>query len=367
MKNLIIFGTGFFAKKFFAKFQKSLKAEYKILFFTDNDSKKHGHTFFDYTILPTSEILKNDFDLIMLLCNDKNATSIKEQLKNLGVPEHKISVWPNILKEFVRKYNSNITDAGILETFAYWDSGKDFSVFNQFIDNKYHSYSPVYYDDKVDLPYIFITDIEDKQKRLYYPRHTKFDVVDGHQVVKDILYEQAAGSPHAYIKENHEIKCGDVIVDAGVCEGNFSIRYVDIASKMYLFESDSQWEEPHYYTFKDYQDKTVFIHKPLSNKIDGGGVRFDDIISSKVDFIKMDIEGYEEEALLGGETTFKNNYIKCSICAYHTFGAEKRIKDILTKYGYRVRTSDGWMLFIYGDDFYEHFDFRRGIVYGEKQ
>lgn len=49
-------------------------------------------------------------------------------------------------------------------------------------------------------------------------------------------------------------------------------------------------------------------------------VRLDDIMEDKrVTFLKMDIEGSEELALLGGVNTVKSNYPKLAICIYHKY------------------------------------------------
>ena len=50
--------------------------------------------------------------------------------------------------------------------------------------------------------------------------------------------------PHRYINGDIRVEQGDVIVDAGVQEGNFSLRYIEKASKAYLFECDKRWIKP---------------------------------------------------------------------------------------------------------------------------
>ncbi|WP_285824743.1 hypothetical protein [Schaedlerella arabinosiphila] len=53
---------------------------------------------------------------------------------------------------------------------------------------------------------------------MYYSRNYKFLKRDGVLFVVNLLWEQSEGSPHLYVKENHDVNDGDSIIDAGVCE-----------------------------------------------------------------------------------------------------------------------------------------------------
>ena len=202
-------------------------------------------------------------------------------------------------------------------------------------------------------------------KRMYFPRDKKFVVKNGKLYVTGLEFEQQAGSPHTYITEKNQVDDGDVIVDAGVCEGNFALRFIDKASKIYLIEANPSWRYPLELTFREYLDKVVFVNKFLSDKDDEKNVTLDSLIGDgRVDFIKMDIEGAEPSALKGGEKVFRNNNIKCSICSYHRHDDEEKIKAILTGYGYNVEHSHGHMIFPYDPDRFKWSELRHGIVYG---
>ena len=201
---------------------------------------------------------------------------------------------------------------------------------------------------------------------MYYPRTHQFVEKDGKKYVENLLWEQSAGSPHLYTNEKHDVSEGDCIVDAGVCEGNFALKYVDVASYIYLFESDPVWQEPLRHTFKACEKKVKIIDKAVSNIESNHTCRIDDVVAgTKVDFIKMDIEGAEISAMEGAKKVFGVNHAKASICCYHRRGDEEKIRLFLEKYGYQTSTSEGYMLYLYADDTWELGDLRRGVIYGD--
>ena len=172
-------------------------------------------------------------------------------------------------------------------------------------------------------------------------------------------------SPHLYIQRNGgKIKEDSVIVDAGVCEGNFALRYADKAKRIYLIESDIRWMEPLKRSFYDYRDKTILVNKYLEGYNSSDTVTLDSIIEEKVDFLKMDIEGAEVKALLGAKELLTRSRARCAICSYHRQNDEKYIRHILESYGYTTDVSSGYMFFIGDNAIADSMDFRRGIVYG---
>lgn len=107
-----------------------------------------------------------------------------------------------------------------------------------------------------------------EEKRMYFPKKTVFTHQQGLEYVPYILGEQGAGSPHLYLRQTDAIKEGDVLVDAGVCEGNFALRFIDRARKIYLIEADASWMEALERTFALYREKIVFCNKFLSRYVE---------------------------------------------------------------------------------------------------
>ena len=82
-------------------------------------------------------------------------------------------------------------------------------------------------------------------------------------------------------------------------------------------------------------------------------------------FLKMDIEGSEPAALRGGKRLLLQNDVTCSVCSYHRFNDELKIKSVLHNCDYRTSTSNGYIVFVYAPDIWLTADFRHGVIYGD--
>ena len=146
------------------------------------------------------------------------------------------------------------------------------------------------------------------------------------------------------------------------------MHHIEKVKKVYLIECELDWIEALKATFEPYKEKVVFCDKYLSDKDSDTCITLNTLVQEPVDFLKMDIEGEEVNALRGADKVFVNSAnIKCSICAYHRHGDEEKIKDILSRYGLETCTSKGYMLFIYDDEIWNNPELRRGIVRGYRK
>lgn len=333
---------------------KNFPESMKFLGILDDDSSKWGR------FIASPQILQNvKFDKI-IIPSLMHFNVIKDNLMYWHhINEEKIESKYYLLKMLMTDKYRESEDAEIQDILKHWQENP-LSVFNQYVQSGKEIHT-VHWDCIENMPYILFED-----KRMYYPYDQKFYVIDGKKVVIDVLGEQQPTSPHLYIKDDITVEPGDVVADAGVCEGNFALRYIEKASKIYLFESDRRWIKPLQKTFEKFSDKVVLCDKFLGKNDQAESITLDTVVEGRLDFLKMDIEGAEEAALLGGENVLRNNDVKCAICSYHKPEAERDIKDILQTYGYKTNTSDGYMVFIWDPDIYSTRDFRRGIVYGRK-
>lgn len=332
----------------------------KILGFVDNDSRKWGKIFKGKKIFSPNEMCSVEFDFIIIV-SDIYFEAIKKNLVYwYGIKEDIIKNRLYLLKLLFKEKYKNTKNSEILSILEYWENN-NLSIYNQYVTLGSERHT-VNWDCIENMPYIMLED-----KRMYYPYDYIFPEYDGKKVVIDILAEQQPSSPHRYIKDDIQIKNGDIIADAGVQEGNFSLRYIEKVKKAYLFECDNRWIRPLKKTFEKFKDK-VFLCKGILGRIQGGiYVNLDTIIKSDLDFLKMDIEGSEVEALLGGKEILLKNDVKCAICSYHKSGDETAIADLLNFYGYETNTSQGYMVYYYDENIYSSLDFRRGIVYARKE
>ncbi|MCI8985216.1 MAG: FkbM family methyltransferase [Lachnospiraceae bacterium] len=355
--RIVFFGVGASTREILGQI-KEFPQSICVLGFIDNDSERWGS--FMGRRVQSPQILKTlEYDYIIILSN-LYFDEMKDSLIYWhGVAENKIKGRNDLLQFlFAEKYKDS-DDPEIQAILNYWNTN-EFSVFNQYIKEEI-TFDIVEWDYIENMPYIMFED-----KRMYFPLDTKFDVLDGKKVVVDILSEQQATSPHLYVKDDIVINDGDVIADAGVCEGNFILRYIEKVSKAYLFESDRRWKKALELSLKKFSDKVVMCDGYLGLCDGKDSVSLDTMIRGRLDFLKMDIEGAEPMALLGGRKVLLNNNVKCSICSYHRYNDVNTISDILQLYGYRTNTSDGYMLFFHDKDIFSSIDFRRGIVYGRK-
>lgn len=168
-----------------------------------------------------------------------------------------------------------------------------------------------------------------------------------------------------------------IVVDAGAHNGEFSILSVLLgAKKVYAFEPVSGTAEilEKNISLNNMEDKITIVKKALSNKNgrarisfdyvgDGGASitsevdkNFEDIETvsldnfvkenkiERIDFVKMDVEGFEENVIIGSAEIMKKFKPILSLSAYHKpddkVKLPKRIKSIREDYKIVLNTFD---------------------------
>lgn len=344
------------------------RLEYDITAILSLDLQEPCTTIKDYPVISLFELQNFSWNTAILLCDEEIACTIIPKMVelNIGREEQFKNLWWLLKQLMIQKYE-DIDDPYIQATLEHWKTN-NLTVFNQYIDSNKETGHRVFFDDPCGLPYIGFQTVSGEYRKMFFPREYSFLERNGKKFVLNLLQEQEPTSPHLYIKGEHKINEGDIIIDAGVCEGNFALKYIDICSKMYLFECDPVWIEVLKQTFRDYRDKVEIIPKFLSDVTDEKNITIDDALPDlrgQNIFLKMDIEGAETKALRGAKRILTDNRVKASVCAYHKAYDCIRIKGILRKYGYTVSTSEGWMVFILDPNIWDTADFRKGIVYAK--
>lgn len=330
------------------------------------DKREPLTSFRGYPVRPLRDIIDLSWDVAICVCSTEIFDTVIPNLLRLKIgrqEQFKNCYW--LLQQFMIKKYEDCADPSIQETIAYWRT-HELTIFNHHLAGVADTVDELFIDKDCGLPYLIFKTAEGKEKRMYYPRGRA--TRDGEKAIENLLQEQAPTSPHLYTTGNHKVNAGDILIDAGVCEGNFALKYVDLCSKIYLFEPNTQWLEPLNQTFKDYRDKVEIIPRYLSDVTDGENITIDDALPDlrgENIFLKMDIESAEPFALRGAKRILTNNHVRASICTYHRADDLVKVKSILQKYGYKTSTSEGYMIFIYDPNIFDTADFRKGIVYAE--
>lgn len=227
----------------------------------------------------------------------------------------------------------------------------------------YDKYSFTYAWDKKEQMYFFI--LNGRNMYLPYKYYSTPEQVEHY--VRGLFIEQDERSAHRYLNERMSVAEGDIVLDAGVAEGNFAAMVIDKVKRIYLVECDEEYIRALKVTFRDCLDKIVLIPKFLGKSNDDTHITIDEIMAGgQLNYLKMDIEGSELDALEGAEYTLSNsNVIKCNICVYHRLHHNEIISKKMEDFGFEVKNSSGWMSFPFDPEF-PHYP-RRGLVQAVKR
>lgn len=239
----------------------------------------------------------------------------------------------------------------------YIKKSKVISVFPYEFSNKYKKNKiNVFYDKQKNLKYVY-----HKGERLYYPRNfSKYSIIENY---RSLLMEQDIESPHRYMTENFKLDHESIFVDVGSAEGIVSLENIEVAKHIYLFEASSEWYEALEATFEKWKDKVTIINKFVSDENLGNKVTLDDVFKGCSDelFIKLDVEGSEEDVINGMGQIIESKKCKMAICTYHKESDAQKFKKLFLKLGFCVEFSGGYMLWDEDNNIRKPF-FRKGLI-----
>lgn len=270
-----------------------------------------------------------------------------------------------LIGKLIANYRDS-TDEDIKEILRNIETSRCVGAYNQNFVKKYYENSAekselVHYDSETGMFFALWNN-----RRMYYPKsYTREDVFSA---INFVGLEQDIHSPHRYLEGDFDVQEGDIVIDAGVAEGNFALDVIDRAKKVYLVECDHMWIEALNKTFEPWTDKVVIIEKMLGDTDDENNIRIDSFVEEgHINFLKLDVEGAEISALKGAARILENSSkVKCAVCAYHRKNAERDICRLLGNYHFYTSTTKGYMFFKEDIDSWVDGELRHGIVRGVK-
>ncbi len=200
---------------------------------------------------------------------------------------------------------------------------------------------------------------KDSKKGLLYTlwEGKKLYFKNGHQRKKaqvyfnSLLLEQDPLSPHRYLTDNFDVHVGDVIVDVGAAEGNFSLSVIEKVKQVYIFEVEKDWIKALEATFEPWKEKVEIIQKYVSDEDTKDSIKLDTFfnLGQTVNFIKADVEGAEAQIVNGAADLIKSqSNLKIAVCTYHRQSDAEELDKLLKNKGFVNHFSDKYMIFHYG-------------------
>lgn len=365
LDNMEVCDVHFFYDMFLERFSKA-KSNYPELVISEY--------IYDYITSLTDEQVTLGTELLIRECEElltvfltmekdqlmKDNEELKTQLAHMSVNPNKHSQ-EVLIKKMKANYQTS-KDAYIQEILNNIEKEQYVGAYNQnFVYQHMGSLDEerklIDFDEEADMYYALWNG-----KRMYYPKGYTIENVASS--VGFVELEQDMNSPHRYLDESFDVQEGDIVIDAGVAEGNFALDIIDRAKKVYLVECEHKWVEALQKTFEPWADKVVIIEKMLGDKNDDKYASIDGFVEEGyVNFIKMDVEGAEIASLNGATSVLKNSSsIKCAICSYHRKNAEKDIRQILEEHHFYTSTTKGYMFFKEDMESWVDGELRHGIV-----
>lgn len=226
------------------------------------------------------------------------------------------------------------------------------------------------YDKKKKLPFVI-----HNEKRLYFAKDFTVDSAKA-AYINYIERENILGggyttkAPHQYQTDSFKIEPNDILLDIGCAEALLALDNIEKIKKAYLFENDERWMAPLKATFEPFKEKVTIIPKFVSNTDSCTSTTLGSIFNNSKGnsfFIKMDIEGEEENVLLSSQKFLESqNNIKIACCTYHKAHHAKSISNYLKILNYNVEFSDGYILFFYDPNIAPPY-FRKGLIRAWRQ
>lgn len=307
-KSIAIFGAGSFGR---SCLELLIYQGKRVVCFIDNNPTLEGSYIKDIPVLSLEKYLEQEISALIVVCSTWS-TAIEQQL--LQKEYKKYIIYPNSSKNFFYKYTNRP------------------SIFSEFFNKNYEKFVEVY------------NVLEDEISRNVYASLLAYRLTGNRNVLQPSKFPQYF---HPLLSPERD----DIIIDGGAYIGDTVDAFIQVLNKnceIYSFEPFSET----FNTLKNNIDINEYGHVTPINVglfdmttqlrikdpgiIDAGNhivedihgtnniqvVTIDDFVDeyklTKLDLIKMDIEGSELPALKGARKTLLKFRPKMQICIYHS-------------------------------------------------
>lgn len=292
----------------------------KVIALVDNDVLKQGNELFGYPVIALNEVPK---DAIIINSSGRACIQIKDQLEKSGYS------WNLSLMEFLFLFNLSFQAE---------------EHFQNFSTNLIEQASRIA---------TFYCALEDDQSRIVLNGIINFRLsLDSHFVADVASPFNEEFFPKGILKFEEN----EVFVDGGAYDGDSYEHFLRLApsvAKAYLFEPDASicekasvriggdkralicnyglWSKSDtlYFSNTGGMDGAISDKGELSIKV----VAVDEYVKDRISHIKLDVEGAEEQALIGAKIHIKNDRPKMAIALYHRAHDLWRLPELIEKYG----------------------------------
>jgi FkbM family methyltransferase len=241
----------------------------------------------------------------------------------------------------------------------FYISGKD--IVHEMLKPPCTRIAPKYIESIVEQGNYLAVKIRSIPVKLLWPK--KLPYFDLCKVITECFFDQDS---HFYEVPETCVESGSLVLDCGAAEGIFALRVLDRAKKVVIFEPLPTFIESLRATFADYSSKVIVEPYALSD-VEGSGFlsgtslygsvveeskggtpieittidRWCEKSGEKVDFIKGDLEAFEERVLRGAAATIKRDKPKIAITVYHPGNSWRELlafcQELVPEYSFRIK------------------------------
>ena len=301
--DAILFGAAEIGKRFL----NLLNGNVKVVAFCDNNSNLWGGEINGVKIISPDELLNNYHKNMNIIITIESFTEIQKQLEIMGF----INVFSYLFLTIIDSGKYEVPHSSNMIKSFFKNRGKIEKLYNNLEDQRSKEVLFTILSCRLNLDYSQLAGICEKNQY--------FD--------------------EGIIK----IKTGEIFIDGGAYIGDtiesFIGQHNGMISKIYAFEPDVNnyrklcMELKNKYNIKiitirkglfSCTKKVNYIFKGIDSRISINGTRqiyvvsMDDYFNNKrVSFIKLDIEGAEQDALIGAKNIIEEQMPKIAVCVYH--------------------------------------------------